>query len=106
MDAQNISYYFLGTVLTILLAKENVSLLFEEKSFPWQMMNSLRHNLHLKVTTLPSSDKKHEKYTYALAHTYTKKYPFVQKKNKTRHILCGVRRQRAEGIRLMETDYY
>lgn len=83
MDAQNISYYFLGTVLTILLAKENVSLLFEEKSFPWQMMNSLRHNLHLKVTTLPSSDKKHEKYTYALAHTYTKKYPFVQKKNKT-----------------------
>lgn len=84
MDAQNISYYFLGNVLIILLEK-NVSLPFEEKSFPWQMMNSLRHNLHLKVTTLPCSDKKHEKYTNALAHTYIKKYPFVQKKKTTQN---------------------
>lgn len=83
MGVQNITYYFLGNVLIILL--ENVSLVFGEKSFLWQMMNSLRHNLHLKVTTLPCNDKKHEKGIYKCSHTHIhKKIPICTKKqNKT-----------------------
>lgn len=76
MGDRNISSCFLGNVLIILL--ENASLLLEEKSFPWQVMNSLRHNLYLKVTSLPCSDEKHEKgiykcfYTHTLTHTHPK----------------------------------